>query len=104
MQRRQFLTALGALVGGIAIDQAIPFNRVWSFPKDIKIARDPLVVYERDANGIRVAKDWLYDVDEVNALTMKYITPVLHDNVFRTTPLFTRLRFPDGTKFSGGQL
>lgn len=38
MNRRGFLKGLGALVGGIAIEQAIPFNRVWSFPKEIKIA------------------------------------------------------------------
>ena len=38
MNRRGFLAGLGALIGGIAIEKAIPFNRVWSFPKNIVIA------------------------------------------------------------------
>jgi len=41
MDRRNFLKGLGALVGGIAINEAIPFNRVWSFPKEIKINKFP---------------------------------------------------------------
>lgn len=36
MNRRAFLSGIGALVGGIAIEKAIPFGRVWSFPKEIK--------------------------------------------------------------------
>lgn len=32
---------LGAVVAGIAIDQVVPFGRVWSFPKDIVIANVP---------------------------------------------------------------
>jgi len=35
MNRRSFLTGLAALVGGIALEEAIPFNRVWSFPSKI---------------------------------------------------------------------
>lgn len=35
MERRGFLKFLGASVAGIALEQAIPFNRVWSFPKEI---------------------------------------------------------------------
>jgi hypothetical protein len=37
VNRRNFLFGLGATVAGIAIEQAIPFGRVWSFPQDIKI-------------------------------------------------------------------
>ena len=37
MDRRRFLTMGAALVGGIALEQAIPFNRVWSFPKEIRM-------------------------------------------------------------------
>ena len=102
MQRRTFLTGLGTLLGGVLPEEAIPLNRVWSFPKEIKVVRDPLAIYERDANGIREAKDWLYDVDDINKLTMKYTVPVLHDNVFKTSPLIWRLRFPEGIKFDGG--
>jgi len=36
MNRRGFLAGLGALIGGIAIEEAIPFGRVWSFPKEVK--------------------------------------------------------------------
>lgn len=36
MNRRGFLKGLGAMVAGIALDQAIPLGRVWSFPKVIK--------------------------------------------------------------------
>lgn len=37
IQRRNFLTGLAVLVSGIALEQAIPFNRVWSFPKEIRV-------------------------------------------------------------------
>jgi hypothetical protein len=37
MNRRGFLSAIGALVGGLAIEQAIPLGRVWSFPSKIVI-------------------------------------------------------------------
>src|SRR5690242_18446283 len=37
MDRRGFLKLFGAGVAGIALEQAIPLGRVWSFPKDLKI-------------------------------------------------------------------
>lgn len=40
MNRRGFLQVLGIAVGGIALEQAIPFNRVWSFPKNIVIPKN----------------------------------------------------------------
>lgn len=36
MNRRGFLGLLAG-VAGIALDQAIPFNRVWSFPSEIVV-------------------------------------------------------------------
>jgi hypothetical protein len=39
MNRRGFLQGLGAMISGIAIEKAIPFNRVWSFPKEIVIPK-----------------------------------------------------------------
>lgn len=45
MDRRNFLKGIGTLVGGIALDKAIPFNRVWSFPKEIKIVQVPIQDY-----------------------------------------------------------
>src|ERR1700686_1939206 len=44
MNRRGFLGGLGAMVAGIALERAIPFGRVWSFPKVIK--RVPSVSYD----------------------------------------------------------
>lgn len=41
MDRRGFLKFLGAGVAGIALEQAIPLGRVWSFPSK-------LVLPERD--------------------------------------------------------
>jgi hypothetical protein len=37
MERRRFLLLLGLGVAGIALEQAIPLGRVWSFPKKIII-------------------------------------------------------------------
>lgn len=38
MNRRNFLSLVSAGVAGIAFEQAIPLGRLWSFPKEIKIA------------------------------------------------------------------
>lgn len=32
MNRRNFLRALGMTIGGIAVEKAVPFGRLWSFP------------------------------------------------------------------------
>ncbi len=37
MNRRNFLSLFSAGVAGIALEQAIPLGRVWSFPKEIVI-------------------------------------------------------------------
>lgn len=37
MNRRSFLRSLGAAVAGISLGEAIPFNRVWSFPSKIVV-------------------------------------------------------------------
>lgn len=47
MDRRGFLSLLGLGVGGLAIDQAIPLGRVWSFPKEIVVAQPNLVRFVR---------------------------------------------------------
>jgi hypothetical protein len=39
MERRSFLKGLAGLIGGVALEQAIPFGRVWSFPQNIVIAK-----------------------------------------------------------------
>ena len=42
MNRRNFLSLFSAGVAGIALEQAIPLGRVWSFPKEIVIPPLPL--------------------------------------------------------------
>lgn len=37
MERRSFLRGLAAIVGGLALEEAIPLGRVWSFPSKIII-------------------------------------------------------------------
>lgn len=37
MNRRSFLGGLAALVGGLAVEKAIPLGRVWSFPSKIVV-------------------------------------------------------------------
>jgi hypothetical protein len=39
MNRRNFLSLLSSGLAGIALDQAIPLGRVWSFPKEIVLAK-----------------------------------------------------------------
>ncbi len=39
VNRRGFLQIGGLIIGGIAITEAIPLNRVWWFPKEIVIAK-----------------------------------------------------------------
>lgn len=39
MNRRGFLAGLGALVGGLALEEAIPLGRVWSFPSQIVVPK-----------------------------------------------------------------
>lgn len=36
MDRRNFLKGIGALVAGVALDQAVPLGRVYSFPSELK--------------------------------------------------------------------
>lgn len=37
MDRRGFLRGLGIFAGGLALNEAIPPGRVWSFPKEIVV-------------------------------------------------------------------
>ena len=46
MNRRNFLSLFSAGVAGIALKEAIPLGRVWSFPKKIVIARPELTIDE----------------------------------------------------------
>lgn len=37
MDRRRFLSLFGAAVAGVALEQAVPLGRVWSFPSKIVV-------------------------------------------------------------------
>lgn len=57
MNRRGFLKFLGAGVAGIALEEAIPFNRVWFFPKKIVIPEVDVtpfatIYYSQDALNV----------------------------------------------------
>lgn len=47
MNRRGFLKFLPAAVGGLALAEAIPFSRVWSFPSKIEIAQPATLRFVR---------------------------------------------------------
>ena len=69
MDRRTFLRSV---VGGVAIASTTrtwPF-RVFSFPQEVVI--NPIM--------------------DINAITLKYVVPVLGDEIFRPSPLFYYLR------------
>lgn len=63
MNRRSFLSLFSAGVAGIALEQAIPLGRVWSFPKKIVIANPGVL-------GRAYGFDWS---DEV---TVGSLTPI----------------------------
>lgn len=49
MERRSFLKGIAALVGGIALDEAIPLGRIWSFPSTIKCLNVSPIISEPSA-------------------------------------------------------
>lgn len=51
MIRRNFIGSLPLLVGGLALAEAIPFNRVWFFPKQIRLYKP----YEDDDPPVQLA-------------------------------------------------
>lgn len=69
MNRRGFLASLGMLVGGLALEEAIPFNRVWSFPSKVVVTAPNFALfpnfyyYDRKAlevlkRKLVIARDW----------------------------------------------
>ena len=47
MNRRNFLSLFSAGVAGLALEQAIPLGRVWSFPKEIVIEIGDIVTFAK---------------------------------------------------------
>lgn len=96
LDRRNFLRGLGALVGGVALEQAIPFNRVWSFPS--KVVIKPHVPLDAPAA--------IFDKISLATLqaTQKYIIPMLADNVFRNSPVFGTTRLGNRVYLSNAEV
>lgn len=61
MDRRTFLKKLGLTVGGLALQEAIPFNRVWSFPKEIKVVNVPKYTHLSYALGTKISWELIED-------------------------------------------
>src|SRR5580693_940750 len=58
MDRRKFLSLLGMGVAAAAAEQVIPLGRVWSFPKNIVIAKPPLSQFDYSANYNRAVAQY----------------------------------------------
>jgi hypothetical protein len=91
MDRRGFLKALAGTVGGIALAEAIPFNRVWSFPqKVVPLNVAPITIAARQPGTILY-----YFADKK---TGKRLTPDIRltdYNVEFDHYLFSEDRWPD---------
>lgn len=82
MKRRNFLLGLGAAVAGVAVERAIPFARVWSFPSKIRIFN---------------AADLQAAVDSLRAATIiPYYTATISEYCDYLTLRETFIRQPDG--------
>lgn len=78
MERRSFIRSLLGAGAVAALDYAIPFNRVWFFPKTIKLYSPSDVL----------------DLDRIAATTLQDLRDdVMYDNFFvGASPLFKKLR------------
>ncbi len=68
MNRRGFLAGLGALVGGVLLDKAVPFGRVWSFPSEIKclnVSNAATVYYNKQALDM-LAKNFKFNCSGIH--------------------------------------
>lgn len=80
MNRRSFLTGLASLIGGVAVAEAIPFNRVWSFPSNIIIpeiryqqAFDNAVVWYNQEALAMLARNLTLDKHFANCFPKQFI-------------------------------
>jgi hypothetical protein len=67
MNRRNFLSLFSAGVAGIALEQAIPLGRVWSFPKEIVIPNFQWDDYSAQ-NFLRSTAPGMFDIGDVISL------------------------------------
>lgn len=76
--RRMFIGGLAALVGGLAVEEAIPLGRVWSFPSTIAVPQVVNVTLESYA-----------DYMSITDLLWPTITRELSLRAYRTIELLT---------------
>jgi hypothetical protein len=82
MNRRQFISTIVGAGTGLALEKAIPFNRVWFFPHKIRLANIPM--YRGFAPGYHEAfggldgRRWVYD----RTLEVAFSVPVHAKAVF----------------------
>jgi hypothetical protein len=82
MDRRGFLKLFSAGVAGIALEQAIPLGRVWSFPKKIVIA-SPLSQFDYTENYNRALKKYALEIGDI--VTISSVFRNLHEQTFIVT-------------------
>jgi hypothetical protein len=96
MERRGFLKFLGAGVAGIALEQAIPFGRVWSFPSTITrwLGADPAGVTEQAFTVTHVGNNFL-NVEWVTAETLAVLKRNLKFNAHVMAPFANQFAVGD---------
>lgn len=65
MDRRKFLGLFSAGVAGIALEQAIPLGRLWSFPKKIVIAKPALSQFDYVQNYNRALRVYALEIGDI---------------------------------------
>ena len=104
MNRRSFLRFLPAAVGGLALAEAIPFNRVWSFPSKIVLSKPKYEVgvdyaFDQDIAAIIVREIRTGRLEVFHMVSGEELAVLRRD----PTPL-AGLHLPDGTNISPAEL
>jgi hypothetical protein len=99
MNRRHFLSLLSAGVAGIALEQAVPFNRVWSFPKNIinpsRVGFDPASGVDISAVTFRPAGDPRLEIGDIISIAPspnRFVITEVIEGGFALAPLPPPLR------------
>jgi hypothetical protein len=71
MNRRGFLKMLGGGVAGIALAEAVPLGRVWSFPKVLKLIGIDLAAAGEDVTAVSLVEGNVFLTTEY--FTMEYL-------------------------------
>lgn len=95
--RRGFLKFLGLGVAGIALEEAIPFNRVWSFPKQIVVAPE-------SCDWVRVTETWMRFRCPERYVVTRQIGDFLYEVEPATKPIAAPFRVIDSYVATGEQL